>query len=112
MSDIDTLVEQMEKANDSAYDNAMKYAEARSQFEYLDEMRKTVLAELCRANVDQPVNHREIFARSSEQYKTHLGAIRESRLEMLIAEAKMHRFNNEFEMYRSKLSAIKTVTRF
>jgi hypothetical protein len=108
---IEEYSDKMEAANDDAYKNALQYAESRAQWEYLDEMRRTVLAGMCLKNVDLPVNHREIFARASIEYKTHLEAVRDVRRLMLISEAKVNKFSNEFELYRSKLSAFKQVTR-
>lgn len=110
--DIESLDSEMSKANEKAQEWALEVATWRSQSEYLDEMKKTILAQLCAKYDDLAVNQRELKARAEDAYITHLQGVKEAKFNYLKAVAKRDRYEKTFERLRSKLSAIKIRDRF
>ena len=70
--------EQAEKALHYLRTNAPKAAQAKAERVYMEEFRKTVKSTVMRDHLDKPVTAQEREAYASEQYQTHLEAIKEA----------------------------------
>jgi hypothetical protein len=67
--------------------NAAKAAKAKAERVYLEEFRKTIKANIMSLHLDKPVTAQEREAYSSEEYKTHLLAMKQA-----IAEDEFNRW--------------------
>lgn len=80
----------------------IEYSKARSTSWYLQEMRKTVLAnEIQKQDEELSASARENLARSSEDYLAHLMGTREAIKEELRLSAEKSRWEYQFEALRS-----------
>jgi len=81
------------------------YAEAKGTSWNLQELRKVILSEQVRAqNPTLSVAEREHFARTTDEYKTHLKGTSEAIKKELIAKAEYERWTAQVEALRSLLS--------
>lgn len=78
-----------------------KIAEHTAQWEFLDEERKVVLA-LMASNQEWSEATRDRLARTTNEYRTHLQAIREARKLMLTDKTEYEALQARFEWYRTK----------
>ena len=110
--ELQELETKLEEANDKAHAAAILHADACATIEYLDEMRKTVLAGIINTCGTDAYNKAEMKARASEQYIEHVEAIKIARHKQLVQKAHQVKWLNEFERLRSILSALKIINRF
>lgn len=85
---------------DALEKKGLEYSESKSTYEYLDEMKKTVLASIMN-ELEGSEASRERVARTDERYIKHVEAIRIARHAMLKNEAEYKALNAEFDMQRS-----------
>lgn len=81
-----------------------EYAQARADARYLDELTSVIKSEQMRAHPEQPVSHREIYAKSSDEYKSHLLGLKEAIYKENSFYVKKEKAFATYEAYRSKLS--------
>lgn len=78
----------------------LEYAESKSFYEYLDEMKKTHLATIMNEKEGSEAS-REREARTDDRYTKHLQAMKIARKAMLTHEAEYKALNVEFDMQRT-----------
>lgn len=81
-----------------------EYADARALYNYLYEMRKTVLAAHIKASCEKTHGAKEADAYSSTDYITHLEGIKEAEGSYLRLEAEYERWKAETEALRTLIS--------
>jgi len=85
-----------------------EFADAKSLYNYLYELRKVVLADRMKASDGKSNAEKEMLALSSPEYKTHLEAIKESEGNYLRIEAEFTRWKSQFEAIRTLISLEKS----
>ena len=78
----------------------IELSKAQSDWEYLDENKKNILASLM-LKFEGSVASREMQARNHDEYKSHLFALKDAREEMLKLRAEISSLEISFEWYRS-----------
>lgn len=78
----------------------LEYAESKSTYEYLDEMKKTVLGSIMN-ELEGSEASRERVARTSDKFIKHIKAIRIARHAMLKHEAEFTALKIEFDTQRT-----------
>lgn len=66
----------VEKAVDWITANARKAAQARAEYEYLEEYRRVVRGQIMREHDDKPVGKAEAIAYADPRYTSHLAALK------------------------------------
>ena len=80
----------------------LQYGAWKSQAQHLERLRKVVLAQEMLVHIGCPVNERDMKARNSQKYKTHLEGQKE-------AESKANKFHALLETVRETISNRRTI---
>ena len=89
-----------EKIPDELKTNGELLAESTSQYEFLDNMTKTIIAE--NSPLEWSEAYKERIARTSEAFKKHLDWLKEARHTMLKCRTYQEALNARFEYYRTE----------
>lgn len=81
-----------------------RYADAKAESWYADEITSSIKASLMQKCGDIPVSKAEKIALASPEYKQHLEGVRELKRKELKLKAECDKLNAEFEGYRSLIS--------
>ena len=77
---------------------------ATSNYEFLDETKKCLLADIASENTGSSEAEKNRLALSDERYKKHLEALRDSRHAMLKSKTEIEALNARFAWYQSTRS--------
>ncbi len=75
-----------------------------AEYEFLDEMRKVILADIASEKTWVSEAEKNRLALSDERYKKHLEALRDSRHAMLKSKTEIEALNARFQWYMSTRS--------
>lgn len=89
-----------EKIPDELKTNGELLSESTSQYEFLDNMTKTILAE--NSPIEWSEVYKERIARTSEAFKKHLDWLKEARHDMLKQRTYQEALNARFEWFRTQ----------